>query len=220
MKNYERFIFVAFIAMTIFVEALIVSAPSDVSTSESEIDSSSYVIQELNSQEEASEKRKENFEKVLKEAGLKEDYDWYIENDLEEYIEGQWDGDDKKDDFYGKRYICGRMYYIFKSWTGLDGLPHVETYECNIDYSGHLEINGYSDECTFAVSKRNNIIYSWQYFECLDQWKIPNNETIVYYSPYSQRFKDDVRGFCETNDADGVKHLYSFLANGEMHKEY
>ena len=37
MKNYERFIFVAFIAMTIFVEALIVSAPSDVSTSESEI---------------------------------------------------------------------------------------------------------------------------------------------------------------------------------------
>ena len=51
MKNYERFIFVAFIAMTIFVEALIVSAPSDVSTSESEIDSSSYVIQELISQE-------------------------------------------------------------------------------------------------------------------------------------------------------------------------
>lgn len=166
MKNYERFIFVAFIAMTIFVEALIVSAPSDVSTSE--IDSSSYVIQELNSQEEASEKRKENFEKVLKEAGLKEDYDWYIENDIEEFIEGQWDGDDKKDDFYGKRYIIGRMYYIFRSRTGLDGMHHAEVYECNIDYSGHLEINGYSDEYTFAVSKRNNIIYSWQYFECLD----------------------------------------------------
>lgn len=95
MKNYERFIFVAFIVITILVEAAIVSAPTDVSTSESEIASSS-VNQELNSQEEASEKRKENFEKVLKEAGLKEDYDWYIENDLEEYIEGQWDGDEKK----------------------------------------------------------------------------------------------------------------------------
>ena len=117
-------------------------------------------------------------------------------------------------------FMARDMYYIFKSWTGLDGLPHVETYECNIDYSGHLEINGYSDEYTFAVSKRNNIIYLWQYFECLDQWKIPNNETIVYYSPYSQRFEDDLRGFCETNDADGVKHLYSFLANGEMNKEY
>lgn len=160
------------------------------------------------------------YEKVLKEAGLKEDYDWYIENDIEEFIEGQWDGDDKKDDFYGKRYIIGRMYYIFRSRTGLDGMHHAEVYECNIDYSGHLEINGYSDEYTFAVSKRNNIIYSWQYFECLDQWKIPNNETIVYYSPYNKRFADDLRGFCETNDADGVKHLYSFLANGEMHKEY
>ncbi len=158
--------------------------------------------------------------KVLKEAGLKEDYDWYIENDIEEFIEGQWDGDDKKDDFYGKRYIIGRMYYIFRSRTGLDGMHHAEVYECNIDYSGHLEINGYSDEYTFAVSKRNNIIYLWQYFECLDQWKIPNNETIVYYSPYNKRFADDLRGFCETNDADGVKHLYSFLANGEMHKEY
>ena len=112
------------------------------------------------------------------------------------------------------------MYYIFRSRTGLDGMHHAEVYECNIDYSGHLEINGYSDEYTFAVSKRNNIIYSWQYFECLDQWKIPNNETIVYYSPYNKRFADDLRGFCETNDADGVKHLYSFLANGAMHKEY
>ena len=71
MKNYERFIFVAFIAMTIFVEALIVSAPSDVSTSESEIDSSSYVIQELNSQEEASEKKKENFEKSAQRGRIK-----------------------------------------------------------------------------------------------------------------------------------------------------
>lgn len=217
MKNYERFIFVAFIAMTIFIEALIVSTPSDVSTSESEIASSS-VNQELNSQEEASEKRKENFEKVLKEAGLKEDYDWYIENDLEEYIEGQWDGDEKKDDFYGTRYIHGRMYLICRSWTGLDGLTHIEEYECNIDYSGHLEIQGYAlYEYTFAVSRRNNIIYSWQYFECLDQWKIPDNETIVYYSPC---FEDELRGFCETNDVDGVKHLYSLLANGEMNKEY
>ena len=82
---------------------------------------------------------------------------------------GRVDGDDKKDDFYGKRYIIGRMYYIFRSRTGLDGMHHAEVYECNIDYSGHLEINGYSDEYTFAVSKRNNIIYSWQYFECLDQ---------------------------------------------------
>ena len=165
-------------------------------------------------------KKKRKLWKSAKEAGLKEDYDWYIENDIEEFIEGQWDGDDKKDDFYGKRYIIGRMYYIFRSRTGLDGMHHAEVYECNIDYSGHLEINGYSDEYTFAVSKRNNIIYSWQYFECLDQWKIPNNETIVYYSPYNKRFADDLRGFCETNDADGVKHLYSFLANGEMHKEY
>ena len=123
------------------------------------------------------------------------------------------------EDYYYQYMLNGYKQGIL-SEQRLDGMHHAEVYECNIDYSGHLEINGYSDEYTFAVSKRNNIIYSWQYFECLDQWKIPNNETIVYYSPYNKRFADDLRGFCETNDADGVKHLYSFLANGEMHKEY
>ena len=170
-------------------------------------------------EKEALEKKNENFKKMLKNAGVESGYDWYIENDLNKFINGEWDGDRKSDSLYGDRYIIGRTYTISRMRKDYyNGSVYQDTFKCNLDYMGELEVNTLGESQTLAISKKNNKISCWQYFECLDQWDIPKTETITEALPsYCENYW---YGTCKTKDLDGVEHLYILKCNGNLYKVY
>lgn len=165
------------------------------------------------SERETVEKRNENFKKMLKNAGVQFGYDWYIENDLNKFISGEWDGDRKSDSTYGDRIIIGRKYIIYRDRPDY---ANKYQYECNLDYMGDLEVESFGFTHTLAISKKNNKISCWQYFECLDQWDTPKTETITQVLPnYIENY---CYGLCKTKDIKGVEHLYSLNINGKLYK--
>lgn len=164
-------------------------------------------------EEERIEQRNENFKIMFENAGITSySADWYIEHDLEEFINGQWAGDKKEDSTMGDRYIYSRKYVILKPKNVFS--VSLERYEFNLDYSGSLE--KYDGELyTLAVSKKDNIIYCWQFFECLDQWQIPKTEIItnVYVFEYPT---NECYGSCTTKDNNGNKYSYLLEPGGEF----
>ena len=169
------------------------------------------------SERETVEKRNENFKKMLKNAGVQFGYDWYIENDLNQFVNGEWDGNRKSDSTYGDRYIIGRVYTISRMRVDYyNGHMYQDTFNCNLDYMGDLEVSAWGQSQTLAISKKNNKISCWQYFERLDQWDIPKTETITKVSPwYNENYS---YGTCKTQDLDGVEHLYALKINGNLYK--
>lgn len=168
-------------------------------------------------EKEALEKRNENFKKMLKNAGVEFGFDWYIENDLNRFVNGEWDGNRKSDSLYGDRYIIGRTYTISRMRADYyTGRVYQDTFKCNLDYMGDLEVSDWGQSQTLAISKKNNKISCWQYFERLDQWDIPKTETITKVLPwYNENYS---YGTCETQDLDGVEHLYALKINGNLYK--
>ena len=168
-------------------------------------------------EKEALEKRNENFKKMLKNAGVEFGYDWYIENDLNRFVNGEWDGNRKSDSLYGDRYIIGRTYTISRMRADYyTGRVYQDTFECNLDYMGDLEVSAWGQSQTLAISKKNNKISCWQYFERLDQWDIPKTETITEALPcYDENYS---YGMCKTKDLDGVEHSYVLKINGNLYK--
>lgn len=207
------------------VEILPTSQKEDIDTLAAEEESEPDIEKDI--EEERGITRYENFKKMLLNAGMTGSYniDKYIKNDLEEFVNGQWDGDIKN--YYAKMeyecssisYISLRKYRITQYMTNSRGrMLSKESYECNIDYLGDLNYQE-GEDYTLAFSKKDNIVYCWRFFECLEQWQLPKTEHIIddnINNCYDE--SNDRYGLVWTRDADGNKHLYSLQSEGKVNK--